>query len=403
MSLTETFLKRGKIGSRRKYDGNGLYIQLNSAKTKYRLWRFKYRRPLDKKEDTLSLGTYPEVSLAEAREKAREAKKLIAQELDPKQEMKAAKLDSQFKAQMIFEKIAVERLDSQNLKPSTRTKKEARFKNYVYPWLGKKPIDSISTRDLAILLKKLIADEKYETANKVKRELGQVFSYAAQSGLIINNPAHNLHGLVPTRKPKHQPAITDPKKFGVLLSKIDGYNANSVVGFALRLVPLVFQRPGELVSAEWREIDFEKRIWSIPHEKKKEHRYLTVDHAVPLSTQSVKLLKELKKITGNSKFIFSNQKLNDKHISTAAVIKALRSLGYDTSSEQSVHGFRASARTLIEEQLNINPKYIRQQLSHSVNDPMGRAYDRTQFLSERRDMMQKWADYLDKLKKKHQS
>lgn len=127
MSLTETFLKRGKIGSRRKYDGNGLYIQLNSAKTKYRLWRFKYRRPLDKKEDTLSLGTYPEVSLAEAREKAREAKKLIAQGLDPKQEMKAAKLDSQLKAQMIFEKIAVERLNSQNLKPSTRTKKEARF------------------------------------------------------------------------------------------------------------------------------------------------------------------------------------------------------------------------------------------------------------------------------------
>lgn len=397
MSLTDTFLKKGKVTSLRKSDGNGLYIQANAAKTKYRLWRFKYKRPFDKKEDMLSLGKYPEVSLAEAREKAREAQKVLAQGLDPKQEIKAARINSQLRAQMIFERVAAERLESQTLKDSTRAKKKSRLVNYVYPVIGKMPIDTITTIQLSNLIKKIVSDGKYETAGKVRRDLKQVFLFAIQSGYIKKeNPAHYLDGLIPPHRERHRPAILDPQNFGVLLQKIDSYNANSVVGLALRLAPLVFQRPNEIVTAEWADMDFHGRMWTIPKEKMKGH--ITEDHKVPLSSQSLTILQELKKITGSYQYVFSNQKTKGKHISTASLVKALRSLGYNTKEQQSTHGFRSSARTMLDEQLKVPEKYIEQQLAHAVPDTLGRAYNRTSFLKERIEMMQQWADYLDELK-----
>ncbi|RUO58674.1 tyrosine-type recombinase/integrase [Pseudidiomarina marina] len=399
MSLNDTRLRKAKVTANRLYDRDGLYIQADTSKSKYRYWRLKYYRPVDKREDVLALGKYPEVSLKEARLKAAEARSLLEQGIDPKKHKKASRERLRRTNERSFEKVALEVIDNQELTESTRFKKLSRFKNYVFPLIGKEPIEKLSTPDLADVIKRLVAAKKHETARKVRRELDQVFIYATQAGYVTTNNAQNLRGIVPTTTVTHKPAITDPSEFGVLLTKIDNYNEHSIVGAALKLAPLVFQRPGELVSVEWTEIDMEKGLWEIPPEKKKERKHMSGSHIVPLSEQALDILKFLKPITGNRTYVFSNQKNNDKHITTAAVIKALRSIGYDTKTEQSVHGFRASARTMLEEQLKYSYTLIEQQLSHTVRDTHKRAYNRTQFLVERTKMMQNWADYLDKLRK----
>lgn len=404
MSLTETFLRKSKVTKNRQYDRGGLYIQANKTKTKYRYWRLKYYRPTDHKEDLLALGTYPEISLSEARRKTVEARTMVAKGIDPKQQQKAAKALSKNASKLIFEAIALKVVSLQQLSESSQFKKISRFKNYVFPYIGKKPIDQISTPELAQIVRNVYADgkhlasAKYETARKVRRELDQVFTYATQMGYVTTNNAQNLKGIIPKSPVKHKPAITDPKPFGELLKRIDSYQANSVVGAALRLAPLVFQRPTELVSMEWEEINFDKKVWEIPPEKKKERIHLTGAHIVPLSQQAIAIIKSLTSITGGQKYVFNSLQRQDKHISTASVIKALRAIGYDTKTEQTIHGFRASARTMIEEQLNVPYTIIEMQLSHSVRDTHGRAYNRTQFLNERRKMMQKWADYCDELR-----
>ncbi|RUO63247.1 Integrase [Pseudidiomarina planktonica] len=398
MNLTETKLKRAPVVARRLYDRDGLYIQCNSSKSAYRYWRLKYYRPTNKKEATLAIGTYPEISLAEARESVRLAKKQIAQGVDPKDVLIANRTRSEEQSKRTFEKVTQDCLKRQTLAPSTQVKKNSRISRYVLPHIGKKSVKSITTADLAEIVNKLIDAGKLETARKIRRDIDKVFVYAAQNGFIEHNPAQNLRGLVPASKVKHQPAIIEPIAFGKLLRDIDTYNHNSVVGLALKLAPLVFQRPGELVSMEWSELDLAKSIWVIPAEKKKERQHLTADHIVPLSRQAIEIIKSAKTITEHNTFVFSNQQHNEKHISTASVIKALRSLGYDTKKVQSIHGFRASARTLLEEQLKVRREYIEQQLSHTVKDSFGRAYNRTLFVKERSDMMQSWADYLDQLK-----
>ena len=398
MALNDTFLRKQKVTSKRQYDRDGLFIQANSKETKYRYWRKKYRRPLDGKEDTLALGKYPEVSLAEARKKALEANVLLAKGIDPKRQGKATSVSSKANSNYIFEVVALEVINNQVLSESSRFKKLSRFRNYVFPFIGKKLLHNISTPDLAEILRNLVVDKKLETARKVRRELDQVLTYATQFGYVATNNAQNLSGLIPSSPVNHKPAITEPKRFGLLLRKIDIYDGNSVVGAALRLAPLVFQRPGELVAMEWDEINFDKATWEIPPEKKKERKHLTGSHIVPLSKQALKILNALKTITGHDKYVFNSLQKRHRHITSASVIKALRTLGYDTKTEQSIHGFRASARTLIEEELSVPYTIIEMQLSHSVRDTHGRAYNRTQFLIERTKMMQSWADYCDSLK-----
>lgn len=398
MPLNDTKIRKSKVKTNRLYDNHGLYIQANNSKTKYRYWRLKYYRPSDHKEDVLALGTYPEISLSEARKKTAEARTLIAQGIDPKQHQRAANATLKNALRKTFESVAAETIKNQQLSDSTRLKKISRLETYVFPKIGKKPIDQISTQELVEIIRELVRERTFDTAKKVRRELNQVFIHATQVGYVNTNNAQNLQGLIPPHPVKHQPAITTPEKFGQLLKDINTYNKNSVVGAALRLAPLVFQRPGELVSMEWSDIDFDKNLWEIPPEKKKERKYLLGAHIVPLSTQAKNIIESLKTITGTQRFVFNSSQAQNKHISTDAVVKALRALGYNTKSEQSVHGFRASARTMIEEQLQVPYTIIELQLSHSVRDPLGQAYNRTKFLDERAKMMQEWSDYCDKLK-----
>lgn len=400
MALNDTFLRKQKVTSNRKYDRDGLYIQATNNGAKYRYWRVKYRRPSDKKEDVLAIGKYPEVSLSEARKKTLEAKILLSKGIDPKVQKKAASVAASAASNRIFENVALEVIHNQDLSESSRSKKLSRFRNYVFPLIGKKPLDSISTPDLTAILRNLVLDKKLETARKVKRELDQVLTHATQAGYVTTNNAQNLKGLIPPSRVNHKPAITDPKRFGVLLNKIDSYDENSIVGTALRLAPLVFQRPGELVTMEWDEVSIDKAIWEIPPEKKKERKHLTGPHIVPLSTQAIDIIESLRLVTGNQKYVFNSLQSPNKHISTDSMVKALRTVGVNTKNEQSVHGFRASARTMLEEQLKIPYTIIELQLSHSVPDAHGRAYNRTKFLDERAKMMQEWADYLNGLKDK---
>jgi len=221
----------------------------------------------------------------------------------------------------------------------------------------------------------------------------QFFRYAVSTGRAERNPAQDLIGSLPPAKEKHLAAITEPKKVRELLKAIDGYSGSYVVKLALQLSPLVFVRPGELRHMEWNEVDFENALWSIPPEKMK----MRESHLVPLSKQSIKILEELKKLTGTSKYAFPSGRTLDRPMSNNAVLAALRRMGY-TKDEMTPHGFRAMARTILDEVLQVRPDFIEAQLAHRVSDPLGRSYNRTQHLNERRKMMQTWADYLDGLR-----
>lgn len=397
--LTQTGLKKSKVTKVRLFDGSGgLFIQCNPKKTQYRYWRLKYRRPTDKKEDTFSIGTYPEITLAKAREKALEARTLIANGIDPKQEKKRLQKEEEIAHMSVFSKVAYKCIDLQGLEDNTHKKKIARLMNYVFPHIGKTPIQNIGAPDLVKILDLVTAQSKIDTAKKIRQELNQIFTYAVQMGLTKDNPAQYLNSAIPSAPVMHRAAIIEPEAFGQLLTSIDTYDKNSLVGAALKLAPLVFQRPFELVSMEWSEVDFDEALWTIPKEKKKERKHRSEDHTVPLSRQAITILKSIKKLTGERIFVFSNLKKKDSHITTASLVKALRILGYDTKTEQNTHGFRASARTLMAEQLNMRQDLIEHQLAHNVRDTLGRAYNRTTFLKERKAMMQEWANYLSSLK-----
>jgi len=220
-----------------------------------------------------------------------------------------------------------------------------------------------------------------------------IFRYAVATGRAERNPAQDLIGSLPPVKEKHLAALTEPKEVRELLLAIDGYVGSYVVKLALQLSPLVFVRPGELRHMEWKEVDFENSLWSIPAEKMK----MREPHLVPLSRQAIKILEELQKLTGTSQYAFPSGRTYDRPMSNNAILAALRRMGY-TKDEMTLHGFRAMARTIIDEVLQIRPDFIEAQLARRVSDPLGRSYNRTHHLNERRKMMQTWADYLDGLK-----
>lgn len=232
-----------------------------------------------------------------------------------------------------------------------------------------------------------------EGANRIRGLCSQIFRYAVATGRAERNPAQDLIGSLPPTKEKHLAAITEPKKVSELLKAIDGYSGSYVVKLALQLSPLVFVRPGELRHMEWSEVDFDNAMWSIPAEKMK----MREPHLVPLSRQALKILEEIKKLTGESKYAFPSGRTLDRPMSNNAILAALRRMGY-TKEEMTPHGFRAMARTIIDEVLQIRPDFIEAQLAHRVQDPLGRSYNGTQHLNERRKMMQLYSDYLVGLK-----
>jgi len=392
MPLTDTQVRKAKASDKptRLFDGNGLYLEISTAGGK--LWRFKYR--FGRKEKRLAFGTYPEVSLAQARELTIEARKLQANGSDPGEVKKAQKTAREAEGKNKFEAVAREWFGKrkQNWAPSHSDKIIKRLENDVFPWLGAHPVDEITALEILTVLRRIEDRGALDTAHRALQNCGQVFRYAVATGRALRDPCGDLRGALPPARPGHFAAITDPDRVAELLRAIDDVPAGLVVKSALRLAPLLFARPGELRMARWTEIDLDKAEWRYTVSKTK------TDHLVPLSLQAVAILRELHPLTGHGDYVFPGARSNGQPMSGMAVNVALRRAGYNTREEQTGHGFRAMARTILHQELGIAPEIIEHQLAHRVPDALGTAYNRTKFLKERRTMMQTWADYLGKLK-----
>jgi len=392
-SLSDTAIRKIKAAEKpqRFFDGGGLYLEVSPAGGKW--WRQKYR--FLGKEKRLAHGTYPDVSLAEARDRRDAARKLLAAGVDPGEHKKATKAAGVERAANSFEVVAREWFAKQ--KPmwvdSHADKILQRLENDIFPWAGSRPIADIAAKELLAVINRIVERGAIDTAHRALQNCGQIFRYAIVTGRADRNPAADLRGALPGTKKKHQAAIMDPGAIGGLLRAIDTYAGSLITRSALRLAPLVFVRPGELRHAEWAEIDLEAGQWNIPAEKMK----MREPHLVPLSSQAITILEELRPLTGRGRYVFSGGRSPRRPMSNNAVLAALRRMGF-AKDEMSGHGFRAMARTILDETLHFRPDYIEHQLAHAVRDPNGRAYNRTAHLPERRKMMQAWADYLDALK-----
>ncbi|MBB6243082.1 integrase arm-type DNA-binding domain-containing protein [Rhodanobacter sp. MP1X3] len=372
-------------------DSGGLYLEVAPAGGKW--WRLKYR--FGGKEKRLSLGTYPDTGLADAREKRDAARKLLAAGVDPGEQRKAAKAAGEERAANSFEVVAREWHAKQS---ATWVELHAsrimlRLENDVFPWLGTRPIADVTAKELLATVNRIVDRGAVESAHRVLQNCGQVLRYAIATGRAERNPVADLRGALPPVKQTHLAAIVDPVAIGGLLRAMDAYNGSLVTKCALMLAPLVFVRPGELRQAEWAEFDLDGAQWNIRAEKMK----MREPHLVPLSPQAVAILRELHPLTGRGRYVFPSARSPQRPMSNNAVLSALRRMGYATD-EMSGHGFRAMARTVLDEVLHFRPDYIEHQLAHAVKDPNGRAYNRTAHLAERRKMMAAWADYLDTLK-----
>ena len=372
------------------FDGGGLFLLVTPSGGK--LWRFKYR--YDGKQKLLALGAYPEVSLADARHKREDARKLLASKNDPGAVRKAQNQANTQKSET-FETIAREWFQkfSQRWKETHSSRIIRSLERDVFPWIGTQPIAEIKAPELLAVLRRVETRGTLDTVHRIRTICGQIFRYAVASGRAERDPSGDLKGAIPPPQEGHMAAIIEPAKVGELLRAIDGYQGSVAVQCALKLAPLVFVRPGELRNMEWVEIDFENAQWNIPSAKMK----MKEPHIVPLPTQALALLTAIKSLTSASRYVFPSGRSFDRPMSNNAILAALRRMGY-TKDEMSGHGFRAMARTILDEVLQVRTDYIEAQLAHRVRDPLGRSYNRTHHLNERRKMMQTWADYLDGLK-----
>lgn len=395
VALTDTFVKNikptGAPAGDKHTDGMGLYLLVKES-GKY--WRMNYRHL--GKQKTLSFGVYPDVTISEARQRRDKARKQLAHEVDPglaKQEAKQARLAALANT---FEAVAQDWLEkTQADRMATTQAKITKWLTHdLFPYIGKMPISTIGPRDVLTALRHMEARGALESAQRVKQHCGNVFRYAVVTGSAERDVTQDLKGALARAVQKHYAAITEPKLAGTLMRSIFDYHGHPNVVAALKLSPLVFCRPGELRSAEWTEIDLDAAEWRIPGSKMK----MKTDHLVPLSTQAVEILQGMKLLTGSKRFVFpSIGRSEDRPMSENTVTSALRGMGYG-ADVHTAHGFRAMARTIMDEVLNERVDLIEHQLAHAVKDPNGRAYNRTAHLPARRAMMQRWADYLDKLR-----
>jgi len=391
MPLTDTQLRNAKPSGKpqRFFDGGGLYVEISPAGGK--LWRLKYR--FQGKEKRMAFGIYPAVSLAKARKRRDAAKELMAQDIDPGLHRKIQRATKAEQAANSFEVVAREWFakHSPTWAESHANKIIKRLENDVLPWLGARPIAQITAHEVLKVLRRVEGRNALDTAHRVHQNCGQVFRYAVATGRAERDPSADLRGALPPAKHEHFAAITEPKQVAELLRALDAFSGTFIVQSALRLAPLVFVRPGELRKAKWADIDLGKAEW----------RYLVTktktEHIVPLASQAVEILTELRKLTGHRDHVFPGRNPK-KPMSDAAVNAALQRMGYDTKTEITGHGFRAMARTILHQELGIAPELIEHQLAHCVPDSLGTAYNRTKFIKQRREMMQTWADYLQQLK-----
>lgn len=394
MALTDTFVKntktKGTATGEKHADGQGLYLHIKEA-GKY--WRMSYR--FLGKQKTLALGVYPAVSLAKARQRRDKARELLADGIDPMAAKRADKLAKATEGANTFEAVARDWLTktTADRMASTTRKIENWLAHDVYPYLGSMPITAIGPRDVLAALRHMEARGALESVQRVKQHIGQIFRYAIATGSAERDPTPDLKGALTRAAPSHFAAITEPKEAGELLRSIFGYSGHPTTVAALKLTPLVFVRPGELRTAEWAEIDLDAAEWRIPGVKMK----MKSDHIVPLATQALAILRSLQPLTGHGRYVFPSMRTGERPMSENTINSALRAMGY-AHNVHSAHGFRAMARTIMDEVLDERVDLIEHQLAHAVKDTNGRAYNRTSHLPARREMMQRWADYLDKLR-----
>lgn len=408
-------LRNIKPGDPRKRlnDGAGLYLLL-FVKGGAHGWRLDYT--VNGRRKTLSLGTYPDTGLALARRKAEEARRLVSEGIDPSDTRKAAKADHQRQRQEVkradaglppldsFEAVArtwhATRCD--NWAPSYSTKIIRRLETLVFPHIGRRPVGEITPPELLAILRPIEARGTVETAHRVRETCSQVFRFALAEGRITSDPARDLAGALRSHKTRHIAALTDPVRFGELLRAIRAYRGTPTVRAALELAALVFVRPGaELRMAQWDEFDLDGGLWRVAPARMKRGKDGKTNgpaHLVPLSRQAVAVLRELHPHTGDGPLLFRGERNRTKPISENTLNAALDTMGF-TSDQMRAHGFRAVARTLLVERLDVAEAVVEAQLAHSVKDALGRAYNRTEFMAQRRTMMQTWADYLDRLRK----
>lgn len=391
MSLSDTAIKNSKPLPDKAFklqDEKGLYLLVNPNGSKY----FRYNYRFNGKRKTLALGVYPTISLKEAREKRDNAKKQIQGGIDPgfdRKLKKAGAIENTFRA------VALEWYDkNMTTKSESHQKRSLSLLNRdLFPWLSDRPIADIKAPELLVTLERIESRNAIETAHRALQISGQIFRYAESKGKVERDITQALKGALTSVNGGSFSAITEPQKVAGLLKAIDGYSGSFTVKSALQMAPLVFVRPGELRHAEWEHINFETKEWRYQVTKTK------TDHIVPLSSQTIQILTNLYPLTGRGRFVFPSERTPDgsRAMSDVALLAALRRMGF-SKEEMTVHGFRAMARTILDEVLGFRPDFIEHQLAHAVRDPNGRAYNRTAHLAERRKMMQAWADYLDKLK-----
>ena len=402
---------------RRINDGDGLYLQLYVNGGDSHGWRFAYTSPETGKRNILSLGTYGDgrVSLALARTKADEARALVASGADPSKQRRAHKTtvqrqreadrlaDAGLPALNSFEAVARDWLKTvHQVKVSAghAERTRIRLEQDAFPWIGRKPIAEIEAPELLEMLRRVEARGAIETAHRIKDACGQVFRYGVATGACKRNPAADLKDAMQPVQTRHHAAIVDPVQVGKLLRDLRGYEGHAVTRAALELSALLLLRPGELRHMEWAWVDLGAAMLTLPPEVMKRKKADKADgppHLVPLALQAVELLTELQRLTGAGRFVFPALTSAQRCMSENTVRSALRRLGYG-NDDMTAHGFRATARTMIAERLSIDPEVIEAQLAHAVADALGRAYNRTQYLGQRKTMMQAWADYLDKLR-----
>ena len=394
MSLTDTAVRNAKPGKKpaKLSDERGLFLIVTPAGGKW--WRFRYS--FDGKEKLLSLGIYPDVSLASARQRRDDARKLLAHGTDPGEQRKAAKAARAGLAANTFEVIGREwyaRI-APSLADTTKEKIIRRLEVDAFPVIGSRPIESLVAADLIRVIERIEQRGSVDIARRVHNYIGRIFRYAVGRGLTTRDPSRDieLKDILPPANVQHHASVTDPKEVGGLLRAIEGFTGALVTRCALRLGALVFVRPGELRRAEWTEFDFDKSEWRIPAAKMK----MKEQHIVPLSAQAVSVLREIQSLTGGGRYVFPSERGGGRPMSENTINAALRRLGY-AKNEMTGHGFRSTASTLLHE-LGFPHAVIERQLAHGERNKVSAAYNFAEHLPERRKMMQQWADYLDKLK-----
>lgn len=391
MPLSDVAIRNAKPRDKafKLYDSAGLYMEVSPSGGKW--WRLKYR--LGGKEKRLSLGVYPAIGLAKARKRRDEERALLADHIDPSKHRREQKSAQALNAVNTFEQVAREWFAkaAPGWAPAHAERKNRLFERDIFPLMGQRPIAEITSPDLLNVLRRIEKRGALETARRALVYSGQVFRYAVATGRAILDPSGALRGALTPVQSRHFAAITEPEKLAPILRMFDGYEGTLPVRCALRLMPLVFVRPGELRKAEWSQFDLDAAEWRYAVSK------TNTQHIVPLSRQALEILRELSPLTGQGRFVFPSARSGQRPMSDNAILAAMRTMGIG-KDEMTGHGFRAAARTILDEVLGVRPDFIEHQLAHAVRDPNGRAYNRTAFLPERHEMMQKWADYLEKLK-----